>query len=193
MARRHLSYHTPTADGPLQAKLDEHDDALDALEAFDAASSDLISRQTLGADAQEITFNVSGDADECVEIEGFGESNASANVAIKANGTALNVARISQVNGGAPAGSGTNAGATVADSAAAFHLRFHTRRTGTADRVAILQWVISYGAAQEEMYWVGLAYEDTSTEITTITISGSVAATFAAGFKAICRRRKMSA
>lgn len=34
MARRHLSAITPTADGPLQAKLDEHDSALDAIEAL---------------------------------------------------------------------------------------------------------------------------------------------------------------
>ncbi len=40
MARLHLSVHTPTADGPLQAKLDEHDTALDALDAGSGGVTD---------------------------------------------------------------------------------------------------------------------------------------------------------
>jgi hypothetical protein len=157
------------------------------------SDADVISRQTLGAAMQEISFTVQGDSDECIEIEGFGVCGASANVAFKFNGTQLNVARISQVDGGVPSGSGTNAAATVINECAAFRVVFFTRRTSTCDRVAILEWMISYGAANEEVYWVGLSYHDTTSEVTTIAITGSVAATFGVGFRAIARRRRMAA
>lgn len=152
---------------------------------------DVISRQTLGADAQEITFTVDGDSDERVEIEGFGESNASGACAIKFNATTVDVTKVTSVNG-TTAGATTAAGASIADEAMGFRMIFDLRRQGTCDRGGIVQWWLAYGASTEEAYYSGVAFHDTSANITTIVLSGSVANFFASGFKVICRRRKMS-
>lgn len=155
---------------------------------------DVISRQTLGADAQDITIAVDGDADERVEIEGFGESNATGTCSIKFGSTTLDLTKIISANGANPTGSAANGvGASIADEAMGFRMIFDLRRQGTCDRGGLVQWWIGYGASSEEAYWSGVVYHDTSTNITSIVLAGSVANFFASGFKVICRRRRMSA
>lgn len=58
MPRRHLDYFTPTADGPLRAKLDEHDDALDAQEAL--GSTVLPGKTAAVASATTVTLPETG-------------------------------------------------------------------------------------------------------------------------------------
>jgi hypothetical protein len=154
---------------------------------------DVISRQTLGADAQEITFTVDGDADERVEIDGFGESNATGHCLLKFGSTTLDVTKIISAGGASPTGSATNGiGSSIADEAMGFRLVLDLRRQGTCDRGGWAHFWIGYGASSEEYYLTGVVYHDTSTNITSIVLSGTVANFFASGFKAICRRKKMS-
>jgi hypothetical protein len=152
---------------------------------------DVISRQTLGAPAQEITIAVD-EADERILIEGFGESDATGTCAVKFNSTTLNVTKIISADG-VNSGAGASPGASIADKAMGFTMTLDIRRTGTADRGGTVTWWISYGAANEEYYLSGVAFKDTSTAVTQILLTGSAANFFAAGFKVIARRRKMSA
>lgn len=160
---------------------------------YRAVDDDVISRQTLGADAQEITITVDGNTDERVLIEGFGESNAGGNLLLKYNSTTVDVTKIISANGGAPTGSSANGiGSSVADEAIGFTLELDLRATGTADRGGICRVWIGYGASSEEYYTSGVCFHDSSTNVTSIVLSGSVANFFGTGFKVICRRRKMS-
>lgn len=158
---------------------------------YRAVDDDVISRQTLGAPAQEITIAVD-EADERVIIEGFGESDINGTCAVKFNSTTVNVTKITSVNGAAPGGATTNPGASVADEAMGFTMVLDLRRTGTADRGGTVAWWISYGASSREYYLSGLGFVDSSTAITQILLTGSAAGFFATGFKVIARRRKMS-
>jgi hypothetical protein len=53
MPRRHLDYFSPTADGPLRSKLDEHDDALDAAEAAIAGIEESLSETPEGPEPSD--------------------------------------------------------------------------------------------------------------------------------------------
>ncbi len=59
MARRHLSAFTPTADGPLQAKLDEHDTALDSLDGIAGASLSNATPANIGTAAAGVATSAS--------------------------------------------------------------------------------------------------------------------------------------
>lgn len=59
MSRRHLSDVTPTADGPLQAKLDEHDTALDALDGVAGASLSNATPANIGTAAAGVATSAS--------------------------------------------------------------------------------------------------------------------------------------
>jgi hypothetical protein len=157
---------------------------------YRAVDDDVISRQSLGADAQDITIAVD-EADERIVIEGFGESNATGACSIKFNSTTVNVTKIISADG-ANSGASTNPGASIADKAMGFTMVLDIRRQGTCDRGGTVNWWISYGAAAEEYYLSGLAFKDTATQITQVVLAGSVANFFASGFKVIVRRRKMS-
>jgi hypothetical protein len=181
-----LSDATPLAGGTAAAGT-----STSASRADHVHPDDVISRQTLGAPAQEITIAVD-EADERIVIEGFGESDINGTCVVKFNTTTVDVTKIVSANGAAPSGSGTNPGASVADEAMGFTMTLDIRRTGTADRGGVVTWWISYGAASREYYLSGLGFKDSATAVTQILLTGSGAGFFATGFKVIVRRRKMS-
>jgi hypothetical protein len=161
-----------------------------AVAGTDYLANDVIERQTLGADAQTVTFTVDGNSDESVELEGFGECNASGTVTIELNNTAT---YRSMVDGASALYTfvTTFTIATVADDALQFRYTFNLRATGTADRGGFGIATIGYGTS--EIYIGSFWIANTADNITSIKLVGSVANVFGTGFKFITRRRKMSA
>lgn len=155
---------------------------------------DVVERQALGADAQDLTFAVSA-ADERVIIEGYGpnsQAGASTTVTGKFNSTALWHAAILTDGGAAPTASSTALwGASNASDIGFFIIA--DVRAGFANRGLMGMCWTGAGATDRRLYFFMAKFADAATAITQIVLAGSNATAFKLGFKTVVRRRKMSA
>lgn len=166
----------------------------DALGFFALTEDDIgavISRQTLGGDAQELVFAVS-DTDERIEIEGFGEMAGSASITVRFNdnATAALHSAILQVSGGSvTVSSAIIAGAWVGPGG--FHMIVDLKDLNLKRGGFSTWWSANTANTSRSIDRGGFVWPNAADPVTSFTIRGSDAATFKSGFRTICRRRKM--
>ena len=161
---------------------------------FLAPDWDVVERQSLGADAQDITFAVSA-ADERILIEGFGPNStagASSVITAKFNSTSLLHINASSDTGGAWAAgtSGMWSGANASDIG--FWAVADLRASSVNRGIIGICWTGASGSGRR-LYFFMAKFDDAATAITQVVFAGSNSTAFKSGFKTIVRRRKMSA
>lgn len=157
-----------------------------------APDFDVISRQTLGADAQDVTFAVS-DSDEEIEISGFGGGGAG-NVTIQVNGggTAVTYSSILNSNGGAPSGSSAQLFGAY-DGPFTLQVIFSLKNNGLKRVGWSNATVQNTGSASRDQWRASFAWPDTSNNVTSVVLHSSVATGWKSGAVFLCKRRKKTA
>lgn len=164
----------------------------DAVAGTDYLANDVISRQTLGADAQELVFALS-DTDERVIIEGFGPHKGSPGFTVRFNDNATVAIYSShlQVNGGAPSAStALIAGAWVGPGG--FTLTLDLKDLNLKRGGFSTWWSANTADTNRSRDLGGFFWPNAADPVTSFTIRGSTADAFASGFTVICRRRKIT-
>ena len=153
----------------------------------------VISRQTLGADAQDVSFTVDGNVDEVVEIEVYGLVAISTLSIVYNDGSTTvqsNVANTSRAAGTITAGTTM----PVNDGPLGLRLVFFLKLIDAQERVGFGKIVSAdnTGAGQNlmDLSW---SWPNTTDNVTTIILRSSSATGFKSDVQAICRRRKLSA
>lgn len=162
---------------------------------YTAADADVISRQTLGADAQDLTFAIAGDTDEQVEIDVFGPANAGGNdftIRINNAATAVIYSYIYTLAGAATAQAATGAGFQY-DAGSLLRVRMATKTISGAERMGIVDGATKNAAnTVKARFSSSFHWPDSATTITQIVLRGFDADSFKAGTVAIARRKKFT-
>jgi hypothetical protein len=163
---------------------------------------DVIERQTLGGDAQDLSFAIVGATDELVEIEGAGPCSAAGthNITLLVNGATTNISQQTNLQGdGGASGSlaAQNDGTRIITVSTAewlyFRLQFLTKILATGPRGGFGHAWTGAVTPRNVYHLFSATYNDTSTAITSIALRSSRADGFKSGFIAIARRRKITA
>ena len=166
-----------------------------AVAGTDYLADDVISRQALVADAQDITFAVTGDTDEQVEIDIFGPANAGGNeftIRINNAATAVIYSYYYTLAGATTAQASTGAGFQY-DAGSLLRIRMATKTISGAERMGIVDGATKNAAnTVKARFSSSFHWPDSSTAITQIVIRGFDADSFKAGTVAIARRRKFT-
>lgn len=162
-----------------------------AVAGTDYLANDVIDRQTLGADAQEITIPVS-DTDERIEIEGFGDSpSADYTIRVNDNATPVVYSTITQVDAAA-VGNSSAYWVTTGSQPFGFRMVFDVKNLGLRRGGLVHAWT-SQANGTRDQYLCAFRWPNAADNVTQIILRGSAATSFKSGFRIITRRRKMTA
>lgn len=157
---------------------------------------DVMDRQTLGADAQEVTIPLN-EAWERITVEGFGAGSqvGTTNYSMKFNTTLATSGCVYTTETATVFGENDRWAICIDDGAVGFSFHIDLRQTGFLIRGASgTFWSMDNGGSPLRRFGAsGVAFIGDSTPITQVILVASNSTGFRAGFKFITRSRKMSA
>jgi hypothetical protein len=157
---------------------------------------DVISRQTLGGDAQEITLALAGNTDERYVIQGYGPTDGAGNaftLRVNDNATPVTYSYYYSTVGVAVAAAADGAGFTY-DQGTGFTITFDASLISGSQRGGICDgWTRNTSGAIRARWSAAFNWSNTTDNVTQLILRGFDANTWKSGFKVIVLKRKFSA